>query len=243
MVGFTNYKKEDDIILTDKINRQEAKRIQQRGLPHKIPKIFHHVWPGLDPFPESFKYYIQTWKDKHPDWKFMFWTPNNLFKLQNQKWYDLEETYAGKSDIARYEVLKNFGGIYIDVDMECFKPIDEILNGVEFFVMYEQDNYVVPTIMGCVPEHPLINRIIQHIPESYKKDPYSHNITAKTGPKFISSLLDYDDPQLTIYPRYYFQPTLYFEEDDMSHKYPDSYGIHHFNGRKKGGWYYNLIHE
>jgi mannosyltransferase OCH1-like enzyme len=230
-------------ILNDHIvNRREVKRIRN-NLPNKIPKIFHHVWPGLDPMPEIFKYYIQTWKDNHPDWEFMFWTPKNLFKLQNQKWYDLEEVYAGKSDIARYEILQKFGGIYIDVDMECYKPIYEILNGVEFFVTYEQDNYLVPTIMGCTPKHPLINKIIQHIPESYKKNPNSTNITMKTGPKFISSLLDYDDPKLTIYPRYYFQPTLYFEEDNMSHEYPDSYGIHHFNGRKKGGWFYNLINE
>jgi mannosyltransferase OCH1-like enzyme len=193
--------------------------------------------------PEKFKQYIQTWKDNHPTWKFMIWTPVNMPKLINQKEYDREKTYAGKSDIARYEVLNKIGGIYVDVDIENYKPIDRILKGIEFFVTYERDGYVVPTIMGCTPGHPLIKKIIDGLPENQKMHVGSKDISSKSGPKYISKILDYNDERLTIFPRFYFQPTLEFEKDNMVRKYPASYGIHHFNGRQKGGWYYNLLHD
>lgn len=38
-----------------------------------------------------------------------------------------------KSDILRYEILRQFGGVYADVDYEWLQPIDTICSRCSFF--------------------------------------------------------------------------------------------------------------
>lgn len=81
----------------------------------RIPRIFHHIWFGSE-LPSRFKEYIKTWKRFHPGWKFMFWDEDNLPELINQRLYNKARTYAEQSDIVRLEILKKYGGVYVDTD-------------------------------------------------------------------------------------------------------------------------------
>ena len=63
----------------------------------------------------------------------MVWTEDNMpspFVFQNE--WNLDNNLARKSDLLRLQVLYNHGGVYLDTDMECIKPIDELLNGYRF---------------------------------------------------------------------------------------------------------------
>jgi len=44
----------------------------------KIPKIIHQLWIGPQPAPLSI---MQTWKEKHPDFKYILWNESNLKNL------------------------------------------------------------------------------------------------------------------------------------------------------------------
>jgi mannosyltransferase OCH1-like enzyme len=50
--------------------------------------------------------------------------------MVNREWYDKEETYNGKSDILRYEILYQNGGIYIDADsfIVKFDQFDKLIS-------------------------------------------------------------------------------------------------------------------
>jgi hypothetical protein len=40
-----------------------------------IPKIFHWVWVGGGgPIPAKFADFMQSWRDRHPEWQFVVWT-------------------------------------------------------------------------------------------------------------------------------------------------------------------------
>ena len=99
-----------------------------------IPKILHQVWVGPNPIPEEEKEYIKTWKKYHPNWEYMIWNNDNLSILQLppnciEAFNASNGVYACQADIVRYVAVLKYGGVYIDTDIECYKPIDDLIKG------------------------------------------------------------------------------------------------------------------
>ena len=80
-----------------------------------IPKIIHQIWIGPNKIPKIWMDTITNFCNKY-NYQYILWDDNtvNNFTLTNKKYYDIEKTFNGKSDILRYEILYNYGGIYID---------------------------------------------------------------------------------------------------------------------------------
>lgn len=108
-----------------------------------IPKIIHYCWFGHNPLPGSYQCYIESWRKYCPNYVIKEWNEDNFDVSQNQ--YCLEAYQAGKwafvSDYARLQIIYNYGGIYLDTDVELIKPIDDLIfDGCGFigFQNYEQ---------------------------------------------------------------------------------------------------------
>ena len=107
-----------------------------------IPKIIHQMWIGSKKPPEQ---EMDSWKNFHPDWKYMFWDEQSLINyfpegLFNQKQYEQMSELPGKCDIARYEILHKFGGFFIDADSICLRPLDVELLEADSFSCYENES-------------------------------------------------------------------------------------------------------
>ncbi len=172
----------------------------------RIPRIFHHIWFGSE-LPSRFKEYIKTWKQFHPGWKFMSWDEDNLPELINQRLYNKARTYAEKSDISRLEILKKYGGVYVDTDYECLSNITPLIKDSRFFIICDRKiwkpnhpKYHIPYLnnafMGCTPEHQLVDRLIKELPGFYKKN-RRHHVCFRTGPGFVSQKL-YKEPSVRL---------------------------------------------
>ena len=131
-----------------------------------IPRVFHHVWTSGDAMPDRVLAMRQTWIDRHPDWEFRILAPEDLTWLRNRSLFDRAETYAQKADIARYEVVHRFGGVYLDTDMECLRPLDGLLNGCDFFAARQHDGVVNIAIFGATTSHPILGDVIRRVPAS-----------------------------------------------------------------------------
>ena len=90
-----------------------------------IPKIIHHIWLGKKNVPPYFEKFKKSWQKCNPDYKFFFWDDEKCKNLNliNRELFDSIENKGCKSDILRYEILYQYGGIYIDTDFECIRPI------------------------------------------------------------------------------------------------------------------------
>jgi hypothetical protein len=148
-----------------------------------IPRIFHHVWLGRNPIPSDFARYIGTWMHHHPKWEFRLWTEDNLPDLINRDSFDRLPTYSQKSDVIRYEVLLRYGGVYLDTDFECLRPIDELLVGLDAFAAEEDDSTIAVGILGSIPGHPLLAEVIAALPASVAR---GGNACGTTGPGFFT---------------------------------------------------------
>ena len=149
-----------------------ASQISTDLAPLKIPKIIHQIWLGSNQPPASFKQFSRSWKIHNPKCNYYLWTDQNIgrLKLRNQLLFDSLKNYGAKSDVLRYELLQQYGGIYVDVDFECLSAIPEFLfkqsfvGGLQFngspeignaFLMASQDSTIInQTISQCaLPSH------------------------------------------------------------------------------------------
>ncbi|CAE6845229.1 hypothetical protein R69746_07105 [Paraburkholderia aspalathi] len=86
----------------------------------KSLKILHRIYFGFDGKPDQFQAYLRTWEEQLPDFKIMHWNASNLPMDINpyvKKLY-AEKDHAFLTDFFRWYVLHEFGGSYLDADVE-----------------------------------------------------------------------------------------------------------------------------
>ena len=103
-----------------------------------IPKIIHYCWIGTSQKPKSVEYCIESWKKYCPDYEIIEWNENNYDFTKNQY---MKEAYESKKwgfvpDYARLDIVYNYGGIYLDTDVELIKSFDDLLEQ-EAFIGFE----------------------------------------------------------------------------------------------------------
>lgn len=120
-----------------------------------IPKIIHYCWFGRKEKPELIKKCIKSWNEVLVDYEIIEWNEEN-FKLNND--FVKEAYQAGKyafvSDYVRLHALYHYGGIYLDTDVEVYKPFDLFLQHDSFWG-FEQGNYIATSTMGAKKIIPL----------------------------------------------------------------------------------------
>ena len=107
-----------------------------------IPKIIHQLWIGPKQPPTKF---MDTWKDAHEKegFEYIRWTKDE-FKKRNfvsklvGKIDDMIEI-NGKADIIRWEILYEYGGVFIDADAYCIEPVTYLVEKYQAFAGYENE--------------------------------------------------------------------------------------------------------
>ena len=135
-----------------------------------IPKIIHGIWFSGDPLPELYKRCLESWKKHAPDFEIKIWdletykADDCLFFKQAIK----DKNYSFASDYARADILYRYGGIYMDLDVEMLRPIDDLLYNDAYMSFESLERIECGSGMGAKPFNPIIKEIC----ESYKKRPY-----------------------------------------------------------------------
>lgn len=94
-----------------------------------IPKIIHWCWLSDDPIPANLQKCMDSWKVYLSDYEFVHWDFNR-FPRGTSQWVDEafdHKMYAFAADYIRLYALYNYGGIYLDMDVEVLKPFDPLL--------------------------------------------------------------------------------------------------------------------
>jgi mannosyltransferase OCH1-like enzyme len=163
----------------------------QRQSENKIPKIIHQIWIGRE-MPENEKRISNAIKNSfNNSWEYILWTENNIKELKNFKnieLYNQTPNLGQKSDLLRYAVLKEFGGIYLDTDFIPGKGFDELLD-LDFFcgIAYDSEPSVFNGLIGSTKD----NLIIQDLLELDRPLQYHDGMALmdSTGPFFLTRKL------------------------------------------------------
>lgn len=127
-----------------------------------IPKIIHYIWFGDNPYPEKVQYCIDSWKKHLPDYQFILWNEDSfdvnttIFTRQafeNKKW-------AFISDYVRIYALYNYGGWYLDTDVEIIRSLDSLSNNR--IVLGTDEDGALTALMGSEKGHNYWEKILKH---------------------------------------------------------------------------------
>lgn len=127
-------------------------------------KKIHYCWFGGKELPEYARANIESWKKYAPDYEIIEWNEKN-FNLQEHK-YAEDAFKSGKmayvSDYVRFWVLREYGGIYMDVGTELIKPIRPLEESIPFAAIEGFSNTVNSgLIVACDKNDAMIDMIVR----------------------------------------------------------------------------------
>jgi len=153
----------------------------------KIPKILHQIWLGGE-MPEFEKQLTKRVRETlSSDWIYILWRDSDIYKLKQFKNIDdylSTPNYGQRSDILRYAILNEYGGVYMDTDFLLLQQFDDLLD-LDFFcgVAYDSTPTVFNGLIGCIPGHPIISAALEHDRPIVYND--AMKLMDATGPFFL----------------------------------------------------------
>jgi hypothetical protein len=152
-----------------------------------IPKIIHYCWLSGDEFPPQIQKCIESWKKHLPDYEFMLWDTIK-FDLDSNIWVKQafeNKKYAFAADYIRLYAVYNYGGIYMDTDVEVKKSFNDLLNR-PYFIGTEGNYEIEAGIFGSERKSSWLKVCLEYYDrKTFIEKDGSFNIT--TLPKIMKS--------------------------------------------------------
>lgn len=190
-----------------------------------IPKIIHYCWLSGTPFPDLENRCIESWKKHLPDYELILWDKERIKEIHSS-WIDsaiAQKKWAFAADYVRLYALYNYGGIYLDCDVEVLKSFDDLLDR-QMFVGREAARPVVEAaVLGSEANLPWLKNCLDFY-EGRIFDVQKINTSEVAIPYILKNFVG----EKFIMDAEYFSPL-----NNLTGKCtltPNTYCIHHFNG-------------
>ena len=202
-----------------------------------IPKVIHYCWFGHGTMPKLAHKCIESWKKYCPDYEIIEWNEEN-FDINCcpyvKEAYD-NKRFAFVTDYVRLYAMYNYGGIYMDTDVEVVRNLDEFLIH-QGFSGFESETQIPTGIMAGEKNFALFKELLSYYEGRHFVDANGNQDTTTNVITITNMLLErgfvpngrYQEVSgFALYPRDYFCPL----EDGTGIMYDSSNtaAIHWFN--------------
>jgi inositol phosphorylceramide mannosyltransferase catalytic subunit len=213
--------------------RPAAIRLHKTEPPHtgdrtgvRIPNTIHRVWLGGLPMPEEHERLGRTFAQYHPDWEMRLWTEDDLPELGiDPTQRSRARTPAELANVVRYEVLHRYGGVYVDTDVECRRPLTPLLHGIDAFAALEAPGRIGTAVLGSIPGHSVFERAARLARQTLGI--YEPRAASTNGAYFLSLIVE-QEQNMTIFEAPVFYPFLWDELERRHEDFPDAYAVHYW---------------
>lgn len=225
-----------------------------------IPKIIHFCWLSQEVYPLKIQHCINSWEKQLPNYRIMLWDTER-FDINLSLWVKQafnKKKYAFAADYIRFYALYNYGGIYLDSDVEVLKSFDDLLY-LPYFVGTEYAGTIEAAVMGAEKNCDWIKSCLDY----YENKPFvksNSSLDIRKLPEIMGEVirknktiinpsdhdisnikLDDTKENLYIFPNYYFSPKIFDSRKVVIH--PETYAIHHYQNSwfsRKALFYYRI---
>jgi hypothetical protein len=185
-----------------------------RTQPHTniLPKKIHQIWLG-GTIPDKYKRLADTWQQFNPDWEYKLWTDKDVANMDipNRKLFDSMTNYGPKSDLLRYHIMNEYGGVYADTDFECLRSF-YAFNSLEYFtgISYQSKMELYPGLIGAIPHHPISEKLVEDVCKIHvmPNDPSGvlETISSYFFTRVFFSVIKSYQERIVAFPHDYFYP-------------------------------------
>lgn len=209
-----------------------------------IPKKIHFVYIS-DKIPDKIQGYIDNWQRLLPDYEIIRWNREN-FDVKSAKWVEQAvsaKKWAFAADYIRLYAVYNYGGIYLDSDVELLRPFGDELMKLPYFLGMEKTKAIIESaIFGAEQKMEWLKDILDFYADKEFILPNGNfnQITIpsimlkifkqKYGLSLIAnpSKFNHDEKQIQILPPEFFSPKRC--SDNYAIVTNNTRTIHHFDG-------------
>ncbi len=204
-----------------------------------IPKIIHYCWLGDGQYSDLVNQCMESWKQKLPEYEFILWDKNK-FDVTSFTWVNQAyqaKKFAFAADYIRFYALYNYGGIYLDSDVQVVKSFNPLLHN-KSFIGFESTGDFEAAIIGAEKETPWMLKMLHYYEGRTFLKP-NGQFDQRPLPLIIKDVLDKETDVeasekntsygLKIFPSVYFSPKNIHTKKVDSTK--ETYTIHHFDGQ------------
>ena len=174
-------------------------------------EIIHSIWIGPNPAPKIWMDSVVNFSKKY-DYRYILWDKQRVekFPMKNLKHFEAAESWAGKADILRYEILQVYGGIYMDADTVVVhgSMLDQLLRSFKadsaFGYENEEDGRIANGVIVAKPQSAFMQALIDAIP---LRD-HSKPAWVATGPVLVTDVYQSNKTSIDVcvFPRTFFYP-------------------------------------
>ena len=189
--------------------------------------------------PKLERHCMESWQQKLPNYKIMRWdeTTFDVYSHPFTAAAYKAKKYAFVADYVRLYALQQYGGIYLDTDVEIIKPLDDLLH-YGAFGGFETPTIMQTGVLAMTPGNIVFKEffdVYQHMP--YEVDEKGENKTLPNSAILAHILSNHglrlDDSrqsieEMEIFPQEYFCPI-----DQATRQIivtPNTYTIHYLSG-------------
>lgn len=214
-----------------------------------IPKIIHYCWFGKKKKPAEVEKYIKNWKKMLPNYKIIEWNEENfdigMFQYTKEAYEN--KKYAFVSDVARIKALYDYGGIYLDTDIEIKKDFSNLLKKYDLIMGYELNGkHLMTAFIAAAKNNIIMKKLLDiYANEKFINDddslnvyPNTYRITEllkKQGIKIDGKFQTVDN--IALFPEKTFSAMEFSTMKEISDE--TTYTVHHFKSSWKP-WYVKL---
>ena len=189
-----------------------------------IPRVVHWLWLGTNAVPRIFEQYAERWRLHHPSWQTRLWRDDTLPALGSQELLDSATGFKRRYDIVRLEILRQHGGVIVDMDVEPIRPLDSLLQAS---APSSDASATRTSATRCSARHPG-TRSSSALWRTCARIPATRGTRARQPERgFSSSVLTQYPDGVTVFPSrtFYYEPS--FEPPRRPDDFPDVYAVHH----------------
>ncbi len=182
-----------------------------------VPKILHFVWVGDDAKrPEGC---IDSWRRLNPAYEVRIWGNDDLL---GRRWVNGKHMRAmatqelcGVADLMRYEILYLHGGLALDADSLCQRPLEDWIMEPDDFTCWSNELFLpgllANGVMGAAPRSAYIAGIIDHLQQ--QTTVVNDRAWKTTGPLVTTHIWQKYRYPLTVWPSHLFLPDFHSGPD------------------------------